>query len=442
VLGILRAGMVAVPMAPKATPAALASMIEDSEPSLVFADRANLERIPAGVPAIDMAQVGDAESSSAMREQPDGHAATAASDATALVLFTSGSTGLPKGVLLTHAGMLWALRIRLEAGSITASDRAMVAAPLAHMNGLVNTLLAYYAGASCLLLRRFDAKQYMRAIARYGPTSLGAVPTMMAMIAREFDTMSPRPDWSAVRAVMLGSAPCTEKLYDTVRAMFPRARVALGYGATETGPLVFGPGTAALPTPRMSVGRPLPSVETMLEGGDDTGELLVRSPSVSPGYLKRPEATSAKFVGGWYRTGDLMRRDADGFHFFCGRADDMFTCGGENVYPQEVEGVLEQHPAVQQAVVVPAEDEVKGQVPIAFVVLRPASQASAAELKQFALQRGLTYQHPREVVVLAEMPLSSVGKVDRASLAARARQGRAAAFSDASNPPRGKAPRT
>jgi acyl-CoA synthetase (AMP-forming)/AMP-acid ligase II len=437
VMGILRAGCVAVPIAPKSTQAALASMLEDCEPSLVVCDRASLGRIPQEMESCDIATLAQAESSrtSAQASLPP---SGGRDDDTALVLFTSGSTGRPKGVLLTHAGMLWALRTRLDTGSMRARDRALVAAPLAHMNGLVNTLLAYYAGAECLLLKRFEVRQYVRAIDRFAPTSLGAVPTMMAMLARECPREARGANrWPSVQKVMLGSAPCTEKLYDEVCSLFPSARVALGYGTTETGPLVFGPdASGGLPMPRMSVGKALPSVETRLEGGGDAGELFVRSPAMSRGYLKRPEATAERFRDGWYRTGDLMRRDANGFHFFCGRVDDMFTCGAENVYPGEVEAVIEQHPAVQQAVVVPAPDEVKGHVPVAFVVLRSGADATPAELKEFTLRGGLTYQHPRRVIVLAELPLAPTGKIDRKSLAAQA------ALSDASSPPPGTERRT
>jgi long-chain acyl-CoA synthetase len=413
VLGILRAGLVAVPLAPKSTPAALASMLEDSGPALVLCDLLNRPRVPRQLACEDLAAFCAAPAESKARADAD----VPAAGAVALILFTSGSSGVPKGVLLTHAGMLWALRKRLQAGGLSASDRGVVAAPLAHMNGLVNLLMAYYAGASCLLLKRFEAAQYLRAISYWKATSLVAVPTMMALLARALQSDVPAPELGSVRRVLLGSAPCTAALFAAVRAIFPSAQVGLGYGATETGPLVFGPDPAGTPTPAMSIGKPLPSVDVRIEGDADKGELLVKSPSVSPGYLNRPEATATKFADGWYRTGDLVRRDTGGFYYFAGRSDDMFTCGAENVYPGEVEDALEQHPAVQQAAVVPLEDEVKGHIPVAFVVLRTAAKATDAELRAFTLARGLTYQHPRQVIILDEMPTTATGKIDRKALA-------------------------
>jgi long-chain acyl-CoA synthetase len=148
--------------------------------------------------------------------------------------------------------------------------------------------------------------------------------------------------------------------------------------------------------------------------------LWVRNRAITPGYLNLPAETAKRIKNGWYDTGDVMRRDADGFFYFVGRADDMFVCGGENVYPGEVEKLLERHPAVAQAAVVPAPDEIKGQIPVAFVVMRPDHTVGADEIKQFALDRAPAYLHPRFVEFLGEMPLASTNKVDRKTLIARA----------------------
>jgi acyl-CoA synthetase (AMP-forming)/AMP-acid ligase II len=138
------------------------------------------------------------------------------------------------------------------------------------------------------------------------------------------------------------------------------------------------------------------------------------------GYLNLPEKTAQVLHDGWYRTGDVIRRDQDGFHYFVGRADDMFICSGENIYPGEVEKMLERHPAVQQAAVVPLADEERGQMPAAFVVLRNGMEAGVGDIRAFSIANGPAYQHPRRVAFVAELPLAGTGKVDRSALIARA----------------------
>jgi len=153
---------------------------------------------------------------------------------------------------------------------------------------------------------------------------------------------------------------------------------------------------------------------------DDEGELELRTPMMATGYHQRPEQTRARFVNGWYRTGDLMRRDSSGFYFFLGRADDMMVCGGENVYPAEVERVLESHPEVLEAAVVARDDRVRGQVPVAFVVRRPDSSLTAEALIGYAAERGPRYARPRSIVFLDQLPLAGTNKIDRQALTRRA----------------------
>jgi acyl-CoA synthetase (AMP-forming)/AMP-acid ligase II len=139
-----------------------------------------------------------------------------------------------------------------------------------------------------------------------------------------------------------------------------------------------------------------------------------------PGYLNRPEATAKRVADGWYNSSDVMRRDADGFFFFVGRDDDMFVCGGENIYPGEVEKLLERHPAVLQCAVVPLADEIKGQVPVAFIVRAPGTTPTVEAIKEFALARAPAYLHPRFVSFVDQLPLAGTNKVDRKALIASA----------------------
>jgi acyl-CoA synthetase (AMP-forming)/AMP-acid ligase II len=221
----------------------------------------------------------------------------------------------------------------------------------------------------------------------------------------------------------MGSAPVSPALAEGLRAVFPQAAISNGYGTTEAGPVVFAPHPRGLPTPLLSVGCAHPEVALRLSGGRtmDEGVLEMRCPALMNEYHKLPEATKKAMTGdGYYVTGDLFRRDEDGFFFFVGRVDDMFVCGGENIYPGEVEKMLERHPAIHQACVVPIPDELKWQKPVAFVVLKPGAELSEHEVKEFALANAPAYQHPRRVWFLDSLPLAGTNKIDRRALIERA----------------------
>ncbi|HYG45716.1 MAG TPA: class I adenylate-forming enzyme family protein [Bordetella sp.] len=424
-LGIQRAGLVAVPVNFKFPAETIAYVVNDSGACLVLHDTARASAVPAGVATLDL-------DGPAWNELPpdDGQpAAAVAEHDLALMLYTSGSTGRPKGVRLTHASQYWTVRMRQIATPL-ADERTLIAAPLYHMNALALALLVLASGASAVLLPQFTAPAYIRAIGRYRATWLTAVPPMIAMMLREHALLA-ATDLSSVRALRMGSAPVSASLWQQIHAMLPNARVINAYGTTEGGPVVFGPHPDGLPTPPTSVGYPHPAVQVRLAQGPqdtpDTGILELKSPGLMQGYHQRPDLGSPFSDDGYYRTGDVFQRDANGFYTFVGRRDDMFVSGGENIYPAEVERMLERHPAVQQACVVPIEDDIKGTKPVAFVVLRAGQTADEASIKQFALAHAPAYQHPRHVWFVSALPLASTNKIDRAHLLREAgeRTGRA-----------------
>jgi acyl-CoA synthetase (AMP-forming)/AMP-acid ligase II len=321
-------------------------------------------------------------------------------------------------VVLSHAGQVWALSVHVAAEPAN-GERSLIVAPLYHMNALFNLSVCLLNGVELVLMPRFEAAAHLEAVAEYRCTHLSGIPTMFALMARQQDLLA-RLDLSSVKAVTIGSAPLTEALVERVQAIFPHAAISNGYGTTEAGPSIFEEHPAGLPRPLLSLGYPLPEVEVRLVGGtEDEGVLHVRSPAMFTEYLNLPKITGEKLHDGWYDTGDVMRRDAAGFYYFTGRADDMFVCGGENVFPGEIEKMLERHPAVLQAAVVPVPDEIKGQIPIAFVVLRDRS-LPLEELKRFALESGPAFGHPRAFVVVDELPVASTHKPDKRPLMARA----------------------
>jgi acyl-CoA synthetase (AMP-forming)/AMP-acid ligase II len=297
--------------------------------------------------------------------------------------------------------------------------RYLVAAPLYHMNALALSMLACAAHATIVLLPQFTTRAYIEAIERYRCTWLTAVPPMIAMMLREHDLLA-RTDLSSVEFIRMGSAPVSHSLMEAIRHVLPQASVTNAYGTTEAGPVVFGPHPQGLPQPEMSVGYPHPKVEVRLvddeNGNADQGVLEMKCPAVMNGYHNRPDVRPPFTPDGFYITGDVFRRDGEGFHYFVGRTDDMFVSGGENIYPSDVERMLERHPDIAQAAVVPIDDEIKGQKPVAFVVPKPGRSPSEDEIKRFALSNAPAYAHPRFVWFAEELPLASTNKVDRGAL--------------------------
>ena len=287
------------------------------------------------------------------------------------------------------------------------------------MNALALAKLACAAHATIVLLPRFEARAYLEAIGHYRPTWLTAVPPMIAMMLRETDTLA-HADLSSVEFIRMGSAPVSASLMEATHRVFPKAAVTNAYGTTEAGPVVFGPHPNGLPQPENSVGTPHPGVQLRLvDGGNrdvDQGVLEMKCPAVMLGYHNRPDVPSPVTPDGYYITGDVFRRDEDGFHYFIGRTDDMFVSSGENIYPADVERMLERHPDVGQAVVIPVDDEIKGAKPVAFIIPKAGRNPSEDAIKQYALANAPAYQHPRFVWFVDELPLASTNKVDRAAL--------------------------
>lgn len=416
--GTMRAGMIAVPFSYKLPEEITAHIVRDAELKAIFLDEEFRGKCPAGPDPLsldvalgyrDLLDFGAFET-----VEPAPHEL-------AMILYTSGSTGKPKGVLLSHDSQRWSL----ERGALLYGDREdcryIIAAPMFHMNATISVKGALFAGASLVLLPTFDAMAYARAIDAFHVTWLTSVPTMLAMVAREADRLGGL-DFSSVTDVTMGSAPLTQSLIDKVQAMFPAAHISNSYGTTEGGPSPFGPHPDGIPRPALSLGYPAPGLEAELrEGtGPDQGVFHVRSPMVMEGYKNLPDKTAEVLKDGWYRTGDIMRRDEHGFFYFVGRADDMFNVGGENVWPGEVEKLIETLDGVHQACVVPVAHETKHLVPFAWVVRQHGARLSAEDVKAHALKHGPAFSHPRHVRFIEAIPLAGTNKPDRKLLTERA----------------------
>jgi long-chain acyl-CoA synthetase len=423
-LGVMRAAAVAVPLNIRQNDETLQYVLADSGSSGILAGPAEADRGRA------LAQLNPgcrfvATTAELQQAEPLHRLADHDPDAVCMQPYTSGSTGRPKGVPLTHRGQIWCADIVRKCYLFDETEVALLAAPLFHKNAAMTLKSMLLAGGACAVLPGFEAVAVLQAIDKYKVTYLSGVPAMYRMLLTEAAELA-RCDVSSVRFASAGSAPVTVDLLEDFQRVFG-APITEGYGLTEGGPDV-------LLTPRWginklgSLGVPLPGCEVELRAEDgvtqvavgEVGELWVRNPGVTPGYHGLPKVTAERIRDGWLATRDLMRKDADGYHYFVGRSDDLINVGGENVYPKEVEQLLLRHPAVRDVAVLGGTHPVKGAVPVAFVVLTEEGAATATELTEFFHRTGPHYAYPRVIEFVDELPLAGTGKIDRSRLQERA----------------------
>jgi long-chain acyl-CoA synthetase len=335
-------------------------------------------------------------------------------DELAAILYTSGTTGQPKGAMLSHRNYLTDTTMAAELLPIRGGDRLGLILPLFHANAQVATTTSpIMAGAEIVMWERFSATEFWQTVERHQAITFSCVPTILAALL--YAPGADEADVSSLRYVICGAAPLSRDLFDRFEAKFG-VRILEGYGLTE-GTCVSTINPYYGPRKVGSIGLPLRGQEVVIDAEPgEPGELLVRGPNVMQGYYRNAEATAETLRDGWLHTGDVGYRDTDGFVFLVDRMKDMIIRGGENIYPREIEEVLESHDAVREVAVIGVPDEVRGEEVHAVLATVDGSELDAEEITAFCRERLARYKVPRSFEFRSELPKTSTGKIHKPAL--------------------------
>lgn len=338
-------------------------------------------------------------------------------DDVALMIYTSGTTGQPKGVMLSHNNLYQNALASWKANEAAKGDTTLICLPLAHSFGVVvmnSGNLSPFKESFGVLMRWFDPEEVFRLIEKYRVTQFIGVPTMYQILVNH--PAGDKFDTSSLERCTISAAPVTEELYRSFTTKFD-CQMYEGYGLTEASPAV-ALCRASMAIKKGSTGIPIPDVEVRIFDAEDRelpageqGEIVVKGPNVMLGYYKRPEETAETLRGGWLHTGDVGYLDEEGYLFITDRFKDMIIKGGYNIYPSEIEGYLEEHPAVSEIAIIGIPDDKYGEEIMAFIVRMPDQDLSEDAVIEFAKSRMTTFKAPSQVKFIDGLPKSLVGKV-------------------------------
>jgi fatty-acyl-CoA synthase len=416
------AGAMAVPVNFRLAPAEAAYILGDCAPALVVTD-ALLAPLAAAasapLPQAPPIVVAGDESYQAMLGETAAAPPSIEIGDVALIMYTSGTTGRPKGAMLTHLNLLMQSVTAIRTSRLSGDGHVgLVNVPLFHIAGIGSMPPALMIGATSVIMPTapFDAQTTLDVIEAEGVTSLFLVPAQWQVLCAHPDATRRT---GSLRTISWGAAPATVTLLETMAATFPGAEIISLFGQTEMSPVTTSlPGRDAI-RKIGSVGKPIPTIAARIV--DDqmndvppgaVGEIVYRGPTLMAGYWNNPEATAEAFAGGWFHSGDLVRADEEGFLYVVDRKKDMIISGGENIYCAEVENVLAAHPAVADVAVIGAKHERWGETPIAVIVpADPAAPPALDDLTDWARGKLASYKKPTSLVIVAELPRNAAGKV-------------------------------
>lgn len=337
-----------------------------------------------------------------------------------VIVYTSGTTGRPKGAVLTQENMYWNAINNILSIDITSYDRILTILPLFHIGGTgLFAFPALLAGGTVIIPNQFNPEQALRLIEEEKITIMMGVPTIFDSLRKSKDIS--KTDLSSIRWMYSGGAPSPHELINYY--LDKGIPFGQGYGMTETSPTVFMLLKEDYKNKIGSIGKPAPFVDIRIVdsqgddvGEEEVGELIFKGPNVLKEYWNLPSATEKSFKDGWFYSGDLGKRDSEGFIYIAGRKKDMIISGGENIYPLEVEQTIGEHPAVEEVAVIGVPDEKWGEVPLAIISVKEGQNLSQQELIEFSLSRLAKYKIPKHIEFVSALPKNATGKIDKASL--------------------------
>jgi malonyl-CoA/methylmalonyl-CoA synthetase len=406
-LACVKTGVLFVPINILYRDREISHILRDAEPRALVSD----EPVSASVPTWTRAEVRDA-----MKQSPAIRPTTRLDgDSPAGIIYTSGTTGTSKGAVLTHNNFEVNALNLLTCWQIMSSDRLLLALPLFHVHGLGNGLHCWLtSGCRTRLLERFSHETAAETFLQFRPTLFFGVPTMYVRML-EWELHIAREIGSFMRLFVSGSAPLPAAVLDDFEKLFHH-RILERYGMSETlmnisNPYIGErrPGTVGLPLPGVSVRLFNPDGNPVADG--DTGEVYLRGPNVFSGYWRREDATRAAFIDGWFRTGDLATRSADGYYTLCGRKSDLIISGGFNIYPREIEEFLQEQPEVTEAAVIGVPDPLRGEIPVAYLVVREGFDPAVMEAR--CRRQLASFKAPRRFIAIDALPRNALGKVQK-----------------------------
>ncbi len=422
---ILKAGAVVVPVVFLLSPAEVRHILADAEAKVVITSEALVAKVE-GWPGTIVMVGGDGTGPSyeALIAAESDRFATRArhDDDLAVILYTAGTTGRPKGVALSHGNLAANARASASISELDRTQWTLTVLPLSHSYGLTVMNAGNLLGTRTVLLRWFNPELVLDTIQRYRVQGMAGVPTMYVYLLNYPD--GDRFDTSSVRAWGCGAAPLPTEIVEPFERRFG-GKLMEGYGLTEASPVVSAHRLSGV-RKLGSVGQPLPGVEVRIADDEgrslpvgEVGEVCVRGPNVMLGYYRMPEETAAVLRDGWLRTGDVGRLDGDGFLYIVERKKDLIIRGGFNIYPREVEEVLYAYPGIAEAAVVGRRDAVMGEDVVAYVVAKPGATLEPQAVIAFCEERLARYKCPKDVRLLEALPKSPIGKILRKELRAR-----------------------